>query len=230
MSLYSRTGSNRTAANGKRGFTLLEVLLAVALGAVIMTVATTFVFSMAELWGAGADERLFKKHTRGVSRFLERSFQTASARYSEDSKGASPVSWMDWEGDDSQQAQYLSFELEKSPGALVWPQDPMPAVVCSLELDGEDGLFLLWRSRLEADFAEEPPRRTLISPFVREIRYHYIDYAVENPVWEITTEPKRNADQSLPLPQRVELMFEYKNQIVARQLVLPAPQRGVPLF
>ena len=39
-------------AKGKSGFTLLEVMLAVAIGAMIMVAATAFLFSMAELWGA----------------------------------------------------------------------------------------------------------------------------------------------------------------------------------
>ncbi len=220
----------RAPHGGRRsGFTLLEVMLAVALGAVIMTVATMFVFSMAELWGAGANERLFKKHTRGVSRFFERSLQQASVRYA-DGEAAEPVFWMDWEGDGSATVQYLSFELDTSPGALVWPEQPMPSVVCSLDLDPREGLFLLWRSRLEADFAEEPPRRTLVSPFVRQLKYHYIDYAEETPDWEILTEPKQNADQSYVLPQRLELVFDYKGTLVPRQLALPAPPKGLPLF
>lgn len=224
-----RGESRKGFSGGRGGFTLLEVMLAVALGAVIMTVATMFVFSMAELWGAGANERLFKKHTRGVSRFFERSMQQASSRYAT-GEDAAPVFWMDWEGDGNATVQYLSFELDTSPGALVWPEQPMPSVVCSLDLDAREGLFLLWRSRLEADFAEEPPRRTLVSPFVKELRYHYIDYAVEYPEWEVLSEPKQNADQSYVIPQRLELVFDYKGASVPRQLALPTAQKGLPLY
>lgn len=224
------SGSSANRSGDRSGFTLLEVLLAVALGAIIMTVATTFVFSMAELWGAGANERLFKKHARGVSRFLERSFQQASARYSQDANASAPVFWMDWEGDGASKTQYLSFELDKSPGAFVWPDEPMPDVVCSIDLDPDEGLYLLWRSRLESDFAEDPPRKTLVSPFVKRIRYHYIDYTLENPDWEIEDQPKQNADQSYVLPQRVELVFDYKGEEIPRQLTLPFGQKGVPIF
>lgn len=214
---------------GQSGFTLIEVLLAVAMGAFILTAMTTFLFSMAELWGAGSNDRLFGKHARGVSRFLEQSFQTASSRYAED--GAEPpVFWFKWEGDGARNAEYLSFELERSPGALVWPIEPLPHVVCSLEFDAGEGLFLLWRSRLEESFEDDPPRRTLISPFVEEVTYHYIDYEEENPQWEIETTPKQEADRSNILPQRVEFVFRFKDLEVKRQLMLPKAMEGTPVF
>ena len=52
----------------RRGFTLLELLMAITIGAMLMVAASTFVFSMGELWGRGTDERLFDRHVRGVSR------------------------------------------------------------------------------------------------------------------------------------------------------------------
>lgn len=229
-----------------RAFTLIEVLFAVAIGAMILVAATTFLFSMAELWGAGSNERLFKKHARGVSRFLEQSFASAATRYTEPggqpgqpgvdapaqpgSDAETPVYWFGWDSDDSARAQFLTFELEKGPGALVWPSEPLPHVVCSLDFDSRNGLFLLWRSRLEEDFEDEAPRRTLISPFVKQMRYHYLDAEAETPTWEILEQPKINADQSYVLPQRVEIVFEGKSGRVARQLVLPNPMSGVPIL
>lgn len=215
--------------SGKAGFTLLEVLLAVTLGAFILTAMTTFLFGMAELWGAGANDRLFVKHARGVSRFLEQTFTLARGRYDEEGD-TTPVHWMDWSGDDTQTQQYLSFELEESPGALVWPENPMPHVVCSLDFEEGEGLFLLWRSRLEEGFLDDPPRRTLISPFVTRVRYHYINYAEENPEWEIVTAPRQEADRSYVLPQRIEFRFEFNGEVVDRQLAIPAPVEGVPIF
>ncbi|EDY82958.1 hypothetical protein VDG1235_2581 [Verrucomicrobiia bacterium DG1235] len=209
---------------------MLEVLLAVAMGAFIMTAITTFIFSMAELWGAGSNERLFEKHARGVSRFLESGFLKASARYSTEAEGSSPVFWMNWEGDDSRNEEFLSFELERSPGALIWPEDPLPHVVCSLQFDEDEGLFLLWRSRLEEVFDEDPPRRTLISPFVREIRYHYINYEEENPEWEIETTPLQEADQTYILPERIEILFVFKTEEIRRQLILPKIMEGTPIL
>lgn len=214
----------------KAGFTLLEVLLAVALGAMILTSMTAFLFSMAELWGVGSNERLFEKHARGVSRFLESGFQNASQRYDEAAGGNESLFWHNWEGDDTRRESFLSFELKKSPGALIWPEDPLPHVVCSLEFDEDEGLFLLWRSRLEEAFDEDPPRRTLISPFLKEIEYHYINYEEENPEWEIEDEPMQEADDSYLMPERIVLTFRFKQEEVTRQLILPKIMEGTPIL
>lgn len=223
-------GRTGRSFRSKQGFTLLEMLLAVALGAYLVTMMTAFLFSMAGLWGAGSNERLFEKHARGVSRFLEHSFQTASSRYSTSDDSNAPVYWMNWEGDESAKDFFLTFELEKSPGALIWPEDPMPHVVCSLFFDPDEGLFLLWRSRLEEDFDEDPPRKTMISPFVRQVEYHYINYEEENPQWEIETTPLQEADGTYVSPERIELVFEFKGEEVKRQLILPKTMSGTPIL
>src|SRR5262245_29771708 len=51
------------------GFTLLEILLAVALVGLVLVALNTFVFSMGELWGQRSEVRLFEQHVRAVVRF-----------------------------------------------------------------------------------------------------------------------------------------------------------------
>jgi prepilin-type N-terminal cleavage/methylation domain-containing protein len=213
----------------RRGFTLLEIMFAVFMGAAILVAATTFVFSLGELWGKGANIWLFQKHVRGVSRFLEQSFQTSSWKLS-NGEAESVVYWSNRGGREYENEELLTFELEKSPGVLVWPEDPLPYVVCSLELDDEDGLYLLWRSRLEEDFGEEEPRKTLISPFVKRIRYFYIDTEDENADWEVEEDPVKEADGTFTLPQRIEIVFEYEGREEKRQIPLPSLFDGVPMF
>ena len=106
----------------------------------------------------------------------------------------------------------------------------MPYVVCSLELDEDDGLYLLWRSRLEEDFGEEEPRKTMVSPFVKGINYFYIDTEDENAEWEVEEDPIKEPDGTFTLPQRIEIVFEYEGQEEKRQIPLPALFDGVPIF
>ena len=204
-------------------------MFAVFMGAALLVAATTFVFSLGELWGKGANVWLFQKHVRGVSRFLEQSFQTSSWKLS-DGGVESVVYWANRGGREYENEELLTFELEKSPGVLVWPEDPLPYVVCSLELDDEEGLYLLWRSRLEEDFGEEEPRKTLISPFVKGIKYFYIDPEDEDAEWEIEEEPVKETDGTFMLPQRIEIIFEYEGQEEKRQIPLPSFFIGVPMF
>ena len=51
-----------TACTHRRGFTLLEMLVSLALLGVLMVTLNTFLFSMSELWGGGRDQRLFDQH------------------------------------------------------------------------------------------------------------------------------------------------------------------------
>lgn len=220
---------NRGRFRSRSGFTLLEIMFAVFMGAALLVAATTFVFSLGELWGKGANVWLFQKHVRGVSRFLEQSFQTSSWKLS-DGEVESVVYWSNRGGREYENEELLTFELEKSPGVLVWPEDPLPYVVCSLELDDEEGLYLLWRSRLEEDFGEEEPRKTLISPFVKGIKYFYIDPEDEDAEWEIEEDPVKETDGTFTLPQRIEIIFEHEGQEEKRQIPLPSLFSGVPMF
>ena len=204
-------------------------MFAVFMGAALLVAATTFVFSLGELWGKGANVWLFQKHVRGVSRFLEQSFQTSSWKLS-DGELESVVYWSNRGGREYENEELLTFELENSPGVLLWPEDPLPYVVCSLELDDEEGLYLLWRSRLEEDFGEEEPRKTLISPFVKGIKYFYIDPEDEDAEWEIEEDPVKETDGTFTLPQRIEIIFEYEGQEEKRQIPLPSLFSGVPMF
>ena len=68
----SGNGSRRA-----RGFTLLEILLSLALVSLMLVALNTFVFSMGELWGRNADVRLFDQHVRAVTRFLQHELRAA---------------------------------------------------------------------------------------------------------------------------------------------------------
>ena len=75
MGARIRCARIRRGANGRqdrRGFTLLEILLALSLVALVLVAMNTFVFSMGELWGRNGDLRLFDQHARAVTRFPAR--------------------------------------------------------------------------------------------------------------------------------------------------------------
>lgn len=222
---------NTAVIRKRSGFTLIEVLVAVFFGAMVIVAATSFIWSMGHAWGTGSQDWLFHKHMRGVSRFLENTLQVAGNRVplSEDE---TPIAWAERNGSAYQNREFLTFELDESPGVLVWPDErPLPKIVCSLDLDPREGLFLLWRSRLEEDYEDKEPRRTLISPFVTGIRYYYIEnFEDENLEWEIEDEPEREADGAYIMPQRIELIFTYFEVEYKRQIVLPSVFNGVPVL
>jgi len=203
--------------------------MAITLGAFLMIAASTFVFSMGELWGRGTDERLFDRHVRGVSRFMDGLLRGAVAN-ADANGGMAAVWWAEPIGNEYTDAELLTFELQESPGVLVWPGEALPYVVCSFQLDRDEGLFLLWKSRLEVDFEDTSPRRTRLSPFVRDIEYIYYDTESDPPEWERKGEPLTDSEGSPILPSRLQLSFVYGSETRVIDLVLPTASTGVPLY
>ena len=218
-----------SALRSRRGFTLIELLMAITIGALLMVAASTFVFSMGELWGRGTEERLFDRHVRGVSRFLDGLLRGAVSTASTTGEAAA-IWWAEPIGNEYTDEELLTFELQESPGVLVWPGETLPYVVCSLQLDRTDGLFLLWKSRLEVDYEDVSPRRTRLSPFVEDIEYIYYDTDRDPPEWEREKEPVTDSEGQPMLPSRIQLSFVYGEETRVVSLVLPSMSTGVPLY
>lgn len=61
-------------------FTLIEIVLAVAIGGLILAAASEFLFSMANLWAQAETEPLFDEHVESVSQFLEYTFDSTNVQ------------------------------------------------------------------------------------------------------------------------------------------------------
>jgi len=74
--LHSPLGGAPAAA--APAFTLIEILVAMAIATMVFVAVTTLLFSMGELWGRNSDARLFDLHARNVTRFLQRELSNAT--------------------------------------------------------------------------------------------------------------------------------------------------------
>src|SRR5690606_9702332 len=156
-----RTRAMRTARAS--GFTLLEVLLALALVGFMLVALNTFVFSMGELWGRNRDLRLFDQHVRAVTRFLERELRTASLPPAV-TAGDAAVEAREVEVEFGRQAELITFGLRQGSRILAWPERPLPEVVCSIEVRPRVGLVLYWKSVLEERAGSDAPREMVLTP------------------------------------------------------------------
>jgi prepilin-type N-terminal cleavage/methylation domain-containing protein len=211
----------------RRGFTLLETLLALALAGLLMVALNTFIFSMGELWGRNTDLRLFDQHTRAVTRFLEHEFRAAS-RPPAGTAGQPPITVKEIRTQSGGTETLVTFELFDGSRIFNWPGQPLPEVVCSLAVREGTGLLILWHSRLEKNFAETSPRETLVSPLVTAISYDYYDASFKN--WKNEPQPRRNTQGEFDAPQRLRLKFTYRGRSQDVFVVLPAVPSGVPVF
>lgn len=211
----------------QRGFTLLEILLALSLVGLVLVSMNTFVFSMTELWGSNGDLRLFDQHARAVTRFLERELR-AAAFPPAGKVGEEAISVQEVRAQNGVSENLLTFELPEGSRMLTWPDRPLPEVVCSLQVREREGLFLLWHSRLETRFEDDPPRETLITPLVSEITYDYYDEAFET--WKNEAQLRRDSDNRMVTPQRLRLKFVHGNLERENVITLPSTPEALPNF
>jgi prepilin-type N-terminal cleavage/methylation domain-containing protein len=225
LGVGSRT--RRPPAHSARGFTLLEILLALALVGLLLTAMNTFVFSMAELWGRQSEPRLFDQHVRAVTRYLDRELRSAAlppaAR-----PNSTPIALQEVRPQNGSMENMLTFELPAGTRLLSWPDRPLPEVVCSFQARQNEGLVMLWHSRLEKNFETDPPRETLISPLVSGLKYDYYDADTNR--WTTETAVKNGQDGKPLTPQRLRLTFTYNKMTRESVITLHTPGEGLPTF
>ncbi len=210
-----------------RGFTLLEILLALALVALLLVALNTFIFSMGELWGKGADVRLFDQHVRAVTRFLEHELR-ASALPPAARAYSVPIALQEVRPQNGAMEKMLTFELPAGSRLFRWPERALPEVVCSFQARANEGLVLLWHSRLEKNFETDAPRETVVTPLVSGLTYDY--WEVDTKRWVTETSLKMDPQGQPMTPQRLRLKFAYAKMTRESVVTLPMPGEGLPVF
>lgn len=209
------------------GFSLIELLLAVALLGGVLLALNMFVFSMGELWGRNADRRLFEQHVRAVTRHVDGLFRRAVLAGAEPADTAA-VAPAEIRGENGGTVTLLTFELPAGDRTLPWPEEPLPDVVCSLEAREGRGLVLYWHSRLETDFEDDPPRATLLTPFATRLTYDY--YQADSKTWQTEGYLRKDTQGRWVTPDRVTLHFAQGKLTADSTLVLPVASAGLPAF
>ena len=227
MTLRRPTLFIRRRAPSARGFTLLEILFALAIAGMVLVAMNTLIFSMGELWGRNTDVRLFEQHTRAVTRFLERELRKATLPPFAQAT-STPIIPQEIRPQNGSTENLLTFELTEGSRLIPWPDRPLPEVVCSLQARDRSGLWLLWHSRLEKKFNDDPPHETLITPYVTALSYDYYDTEFKN--WKNEATLRRNSDNQLEIPQRLRLKFAYGKMTRETVIVLATPTEGLPNF
>lgn len=222
-------GPRSSASNPARaGFTLLEILMALALVALLLVAMNTFIFSMGELWGRNNEMRLFEQHARAVTRFLQAELRVAALPPSAVA-GATPLVGQEVRPEAGSTENLLTFELPDGCRLIHWPDHPLPEVVCSLQVRDREGLFLLWHSRLEKGFEDNPPHETLVTPFVTAMTYDYYD--AEFRTWKNEPSLRRDPNtDTFTTPQRLRLTFTYGKLTREMVLTLPDTPQALPNF
>jgi prepilin-type N-terminal cleavage/methylation domain-containing protein len=216
-----------TRPGGRGGFTLLEILLSLALIGLLLVSLFTFIFSMGELWGRNTDVRLFDLHVRAVTRFLEHELRAAALPPAARAN-STPIAPQEIRPQNGLAENLLTFELPGGSRLFTWPERPLPEVMCSFQARPNEGLIVLWHSRLEKNFETDPPRETVVTPLVTALAYDYFDADTNR--WTTETMLKLDSQRNPLTPQRLRLTFTYNKMKRDSVVTLPMPVGALPLF
>lgn len=215
------------ALPAQAAFTLLEILVALSLVGLVLVALNTLVFSMGELWGRNTDVRLFDQHVRAVTRFLEQELRVAALPPAA-ATNTPAIAAKEIRPRSGATENLLTFELPEGSRLLAWPEQPLPEVVCSLQFREREGLWMLWHSKIETRFKDDPPRETQITPLVTGLTYVYYDPNFKN--WKDEQQVRRGSNNQLETPQRLRLKFTYGKMTRESVVTLPIGSEGLPNF
>jgi len=208
-----------------RAFSLIEIVMALALVGLVLLGLNTFIFSMSELWGKNSDVRLFDQHVRAVTRYLQHEMERASLPPTAVAN-ATPVGVQPVTPSGGSQDNLITYMQLSGGRILKWPEVPLPEVYCSLEVKRDKGLYMLWHSDLENNFNTDPPRETLVSPFVTALEFDYYDTTSSQ--WSTETMLKTDTSNNPIPPQRLEFTFTYSGLVRKMFVIVPTPGQGLP--
>ena len=208
------------AALLRRGFTLLEMLVSLALLGVLMVALNTFLFSMSELWGGGRDQRLFDQHARAATALVRNAFEQATLGPS-----ASGVALKDVDDGAGTTKPRLCFLLADAGRLADWPEAPLPDVDFSVFVEEGRGLVFQWQSRLEIEREMADKHETVISPFITALHYEYYDAELKE--WKVEDEPVNDTGGTTwKKPTRIHLLFERGSLKATKVVNLPIKRSG----
>ncbi|MDI1335452.1 MAG: prepilin-type N-terminal cleavage/methylation domain-containing protein [Lacunisphaera sp.] len=210
------------------GFTLIEVLLALALLAALLLSINQFVFSITEAWTKNQDQFIFVQHTRAVTRHIDELLQVAVANARAGSPAAGAPAGAEVKTPEGSSADLITFDLPMGDRLFVWPAAPLPEVQCALAWRKDDGLVLYWKSRLEADFADANPRMAVLSPFVTALTYDYYDATTDT--WSTEEALQKDSGGNFEAPKRIRLKFHRKDRDYEEIITLPVITQGLPAY
>ena len=208
------------------GFTLLEVLMALTLSAVLLVAALAHIISLANIWAVSDSDDFFRQHVDGVTLFLSNSF--ARSEGMENEEEGEPVVWGRPPGYTEFDPPLLTFSLKESPPLLVWEERTLPGITAHLFHNTRGELTLIWHSRHSDLEEEDEVRQTQISTFVKKIEYCYYD--TEGKQWEMFDRPEEDRDGQYLLPDFIKLHFQYEEETYVSPILIPQRGHNVPIY
>ena len=221
----------------RRGFSMVEVLLALAIGGLVLVSATNLLVLISKEWADRPAARdAFDAHVNGVARFLAAVMEEATVPVL-NSSGNDPIDLQRPVGFSDSEDPLIHFYLREAPPLFVWPQGTASRVHAYLFFEEGEGLNLLWFSELQElekndegimePEGEDELFMTLVSPFCEEVYYCYYGEEDDGPddikEWDMATDLREKEDQEgkFQLPAFLKLVFRGEGDDLDRTITIP---------
>ena len=232
----SRLGTELSVGKIRGAFTLIEVLIALAIAGLVLSAATSLLVTISRAWAdRPATRDAFDAHVNGVGRFLVTLMDKATMPPGPSGQ-TGPISLGRPIGFSDTEDPLVSFFVREAPPLLVWPRGLAPRVHCYLYFEDGEGLSLLWYSDLQEMERGEDGKpelededdlfKTPISSLCEEVVYCY--YGEEGAdsddfkEWEKESKLEENAESGkFRLPAFVQLVFRQPKEDLERTVTIP---------
>jgi prepilin-type N-terminal cleavage/methylation domain-containing protein len=142
------------------------------------------------------------------------------------------IFWQNPEFNKSSDDPLLSLQIRENTPLLTNPEGILPLEnTLYLYFDPDEGLSLVHSSSLnEAVESEDDYQRTMLSPYVKEMKYIYWDS--ESETWESLDEPMTmpEGDYIYLIPNFIQLSFEYNETQIKRIIPIPKHSKHLILY
>jgi prepilin-type N-terminal cleavage/methylation domain-containing protein len=213
--LSEASGSRRRPWARRSGFTLLEVLIAVALTGILLTAMSFLSFNVLGVWASQAEDPLFDRHVDGLRRALEECVaETADAANSAGrARAANTVFSVAPTSAGVERAPYL--RITSAPPFLVADTLPLGFVHGWLLVEGDAGLVLYWQTDDERRENIDATHRLVLSPWVVDM--HALFYDTANDEW---ADADSEDPSSVTSGASIFLQFTLNHRGQTRQIML----------
>lgn len=212
----------------RRGFTLIEIICALAIGSMLLAFATQFLVDINRDWAVRDEARFFEEHVDGVVRFLDGMLRKNIGDHRLSEEERYPV--LEYPpGMPDLGEPVIKFRFVEGSPLLVAPDDPPGPVTAYFAIEEEEGLVIYWHSDLRPEIDDvSEMNRTLVTPWLAGGSFIY--YEEEDEQWEEEEELRREGDEPV-YPDRVKLTFRYNDAVeVTKTLVMPRTEAHAFLY
>ena len=230
--------------NRIRGFSLIEVLLALAVGGILLIAASSLLVTISQAWAnRPATRDAFDAHVNGIAHFLTAVLEEAT-NPDENAKSPEVMELSRPAGFSERDDPLIKFYLREAPPFFFWPHGFACRVHTYFLFDENEGLYFLWYSDLQEmekndDGKLEPVEelfRSQISPYFSEVYYCYYGdeesdsngESDEDKTWNIENELEENVETGkFRLPDFIKIVFRWEEEDLERTITLPI-KRSMP--